>query len=294
MCGQVEWSLPGWEATVSGEDLIDLHLTYARRRGLSEGTIKNRRLALRRLEKYLPCLAVGATRAHLDAWAQQRPKDGNKGEGLSDGAWRNELVQVREFYQWLIQQDIRTDDPTSRIPVPRLARRYPRPMSDKVIRTALDSCSTEDAVIIALARFAGLRACEIARLSWSDVDLEERQVFVRKGKGGHQREIPVSATLMDYLTALPHRSGPVVRRLDGRTGHCTDNTISRRGSDLLPEGETLHKIRHSFGTATYQQSKDLRTVQDLLGHSSPSTTALYAKARTAAAREAVESAGLSA
>lgn len=283
-----ECSLPG-QAVSEPSDLIASHIEWLRRRGLSEGTIKNRRIVLRRLARALPCLPVGATRAHLEAWADARPREG---KGLSDGSWRNELIQVREFYRWLIRQEIRSDDPTGRIPMPRLSRTSPRPLSDKVTGPVLTGALPDDAAIIALARFAGLRACEVARLAWTDVDLDDRLLFVRRGKGGHQREVPIGTSLLPFLVALPHRHGPVVRRLDGRSGHCTDNTVSRRGSDLLPDGATMHQLRHAFGTTTYQNSMDLRVVQDLLGHSSPSTTAIYAKTRTGAARQAVDGAGL--
>lgn len=211
---------------------------------------------------------------------------------VSDQTWRKIASHARAYCRWLIDSGYRTDDPTRRVPTPAVRRGVPRPVPDHVIVEAMDRADAEDRVIIALMRMAGLRAVEVALLDWIDVDLVERMLLVREGKGGHQRELPLSDQLVAELEALPKRSGYVIPRRDGQRGPNQSCTISRRVSAALGGEWTGHQLRHSFGTSVYQQTNDVRTTQTLLGHQSLNSTAIYTKARTRAAREAVDLAAL--
>lgn len=104
----------------------------------------------------------------------------------------------------------------------------------------------------------------------------------------------MSARLAQILRDLPQHRGPVIRRRDGRPGPAKPHSVSQRTNAFLHSigiTETLHQLRHRFGTTTYQAVRDIRAVQELLGHASPTTTAIYAAAASEVARAAVEAAG---
>jgi integrase len=134
--------------------------------------------------------------------------------------------------------------------------------------------------LAALAALAGLRASEIALLDRADVldSAVPPVLLVMDGKGGHQRVVPLAVELVEVLRAdgLP-ASGPLFAKRDGRPIHRA--RVSGLASEYLRElgvTGTLHSLRHWFATELYRQSNDLRLVQEMLGHASPSTTAGYA------------------
>ena len=130
----------------------------------------------------------------------------------------------------------------------------------------------------------GLRACEIAGLRGEDVDLSRNVLFVADGKGGKQRCVPMHLRVAAILEDAPTR-GPVWHTRDGSP--VTANLVSVVCNGHLRACQvraTLHQFRHRFGTQIYANSHDLRVTQELLGHSSPTTTAGYvAWSETAAA-----------
>ena len=138
------------------------------------------------------------------------------------------------------------------------------------------------------AAYAGLRVGEIAALHRRDID--DGTIFVADGKGGHQRVIPihpvVGAMLDDELPA----SGWLFPPVYGRPGHVPAKLVSAVCSQWLRKNDcavSLHQFRHWFGTTVYAVSLDLRVTQELMGHSSPTTTAGYAAHSPAAAVSAV-------
>ena len=281
---------------VLGSDvgLEERHMLWLRRRGLAEGTIRTRRYVLARLRVALapvPPAEVGAEQ--VQQYLDDRRAGVLSGRPLGDGAYRCEVVHVREWFRWLVREGVRLDDPTGRVEFPRVPLGLPRPIPDAATRDVMTGALPDDRAILALARLAGLRACEVAGLAWSDVDLPGRLLFVRLGKGRKQREVPMPDELVDVLGALPHRTGPVVRRRDGHAAQCTPNMISKRGSALLGAAGTLHQLRHRYATALVQGTGDLRTTQELLGHSSPNVTQVYTLVGSVQARRAVDLAGMS-
>lgn len=129
---------------------------------------------------------------------------------------------------------------------------------------------------LTLAAFGGLRCAEIATLDRAGLSPSAMRI---KGKGGHERIVPLHPQVVEALAACSlARSGPVFRR-DGGTPF-TPKEISRRSALFFEAlgypGVTLHQLRHNFGTRTYRYSRNLRATQELLGHADPATTAGYA------------------
>lgn len=259
-------------------------------RNLRPWTVYGRERALIRLREWAgrPILTLDEPdlrRWQAERWARVQPE-----------AMRTDMSHHRQFYRWAQREGYRNDDPTLRIELPRVGRRLPRPIADRLLADAIAAADEFMCGILGLAAFAGLRACEIAALMWADVTLDGVNPLVRvhEGKGGHARVVPMSLVLANHLRDLPARRGPVIPRLDGQPGPNRAHRISSRANDYLHSRgitETLHQCRHRFGTRTFWACRDIRAVQEMLGHGSPVTTALYTMASSEVARMAVEAAG---
>jgi integrase len=148
---------------------------------------------------------------------------------------------------------------------------------------------------LVLAGWAGLRAKEIALLRRETVlDTATPPVILVAAdatKGHRERIVPASPfVLAELRTAGLPRAGWVFPRRDGRPGPLAPWTVSHLANRHLRESgtaATLHQCRHRFATVLYQQTHDLRLVQELLGHVSPETTALYSAYDRAGAADAV-------
>ncbi len=172
---------------------------------------------------------------------------------------------------------------------PKLRRTKPRPISDEDLARALTHAPPTLHLWLLLAAYAGLRCCEISRLRRDDI-IGDASVILVVGKGQHERLVPlhprIAATLADY--PMPAKNGRLFLRPSG--GPYTPAKVSQVGNAYLRSvgvTSTMHQLHHWFGTRTYAAERDLRVVQELLGHQSPSTTAIYADWSNTAARSAV-------
>ena len=272
------------------EGVILRHFQYMTIRDLSPETIKSRRSALRRLSRWLDGPVLYVTADQLVEWQVERSRD------VCPATRRTELSNVRAFYSWVRDEGFRDDDPSARLPMPRAPRGLPRPIPDPDLSTALDAADATMGVILGLAGFAGLRACEVARLAWSSVSLGQERPMLRveRGKGNHARDVDVSSALAALLVALPHRVGPVIPRGDGGRGHNTANAITKRASTHFRDlgmPYTLHQLRHRLATVMYRACLDIQATADTLGHLSTTTTSIYASASRVVTADGVEAAG---
>lgn len=269
-------------------DAITRYCDHMNARSLAKMTIHDRRVALRRTERALGKPIIKATRDELRQWASDRTQQ------VSVITVRGEISTVRCFFAWALDEGLRSDDPSRRLPAPRAVRRVPRPMPEADYGQAMEQADDATRAILGLAGMAGLRACEIAGLAWAEVDLAAASLTVTSGKGGHGRTIPVPQELVSILAALPHRRGPVIRRLDGGLGHVAPHRISQRANSFLHSigvRSTLHCLRHRAGTRAYAATLDQLAVRDLLGHVSLSTTSGYVAIASTSIRAAADALG---
>lgn len=268
------------------EPIVTRHLDWMRVRNLSRNSIYNRSRTLARFTRWHDAPILYCGEDELKTWQRERSLQ------IGAPALRGELSGLRQFYRWCVREGLRDDDPTVRLDLPRVPRRLPRPLADADLARAINAADAPVAVILGLACFAGLRACEVARLDWSNIVMTgEAHLRVEDGKGGRGRLVPLSPVLQALLLSLPHRRGPVIPRADGKAGANRPHAISHRANDYLHECQiagTLHQARHRFASATYQACRDIRAVQDLLGHASPTTTSIYAQVAPGVAVEAVQ------
>jgi integrase/recombinase XerD len=263
-------------------ELLAAHQLDEKRRGLSPGYITENGYAIRVFAKWLaPRSVLEAEREDVETWID------SLGVGL--GARRNYIGHLHQFYVFANERT-GCPVPTQKIRRPRVPRNLPRPMRDEHFRRALEAAPTaEIRCWVLLGAYGGLRCMEIAGLDVDDVRDDEGALLVRKGKGQKDRGVPLHPDVMAALVALPlPPSGPIFTMPDGR--RVPPYVVSQRINRYLRSvgvPSTAHALRHWFGTNLLRGTHDLRVVQEMLGHSSPTTTAMYAAFDAGLAGQAV-------
>lgn len=198
---------------------------------------------------------------------------------------RSYRASFRAFFTWAQGIGRRPDNPGLLIPRVKVPRGLPRPTPEHVYRVAAAQADERVRLMIHLAAVCGLRRGEISRVRREDVveDLLGRSLRVI-GKGGHERYVPLPDELARELRALP--AGWAFPS-SARPGPLTPAHVGKLVSRALPDGWTCHTLRHRCGTVAYAARKDLRAVQELLGHARPETTALYTKVGRGDIRDAM-------
>lgn len=269
--------------------VIRQYLRYLKSKKSADTTIKTANTVINGVSwrTGLPILRVGEDA--LRAWQEKRAEE------LQPRTLRREIVYARGFFRWARMTGLIDSDPSWVLEPPRTSRLLPHPMPEEDVAKAIDEAEGDLLAIICLAGFGGARACEISRLDWSDVVLASRTPRMKlTGKGGHERIVDIAPPLADALAALPHRRGPVIPRRDGRAGRVTPTRVSQMANTFLKKLgilETLHGLRHRFGTRVYEESRDLRATQEALGHQSSATTAGYSAVVRGSVRAAILAAG---
>jgi site-specific recombinase XerD len=188
----------------------------------------------------------------------------------------------------------------ARVPDARLApkrpRRLPQAPKQREIEDELDSLEGEGALplrnraLVELVYSCGLRAAEAIGLDLGDVDFEQELVHVREGKGAKDRVVPLGEEAAYWVSLYLRDARP-----DLAAGANDALFLSVRGKRL--DTSTLrrlvphpHKLRHAFATHLLEGGADLRTIQELLGHSSLSTTQMYSHVDAKRLRKVYDSA----
>lgn len=253
------------------ERLIEDYLTACRAAGLSPQTLRPRRDLLRRLS------GRDLTAADVAAF-------------LATPGWRPETRasyygHARGFFRWACDEGHIEVDPMARMKRPKAPRGLPRPVTDEQLSTALRRADATWRLIITLAAYAGLRRTEIATLERGAVDRDQIRIV---GKGGRTRIVPTHPAV--WALVAPLGPGLVVTSPTGEPFRRDMLSMTaRRLFDAwgLPD-VTLHRFRHWFASRAYSGGgRDLLALQQLLGHSSPATTAVYALVDVESRRAAV-------
>ncbi|MGH8198082.1 MAG: tyrosine recombinase XerC [Steroidobacteraceae bacterium] len=210
-------------------------------------------------------------------------------DGLGPRSVQRRLSALRGFFNYLIREMVIEANPAADIRAPKAGKRLPKTLDvDQVAslleRKPTDALTRRDIAMLELLYSSGLRLAELAGLDVADLDLADRTVRVL-GKGSKTRILPVGrkavAALRTWLVErqpLAKDGGALFIGQNGRRlgARAIQRRISRwaAGSDL---GVPVHPhlLRHSFATHLLESSRDLRGVQELLGHADISTTQVY-------------------
>jgi integrase/recombinase XerC len=210
--------------------------------------------------------------------------------GLAGRSIARRLSALRTFFRFLQREGALVDNPALGVPSPRAGRPLPGTLDVDTMARLLafepeDALGLRDLAMMELLYSSGLRLAELIGLQRADLDLDAGTVRVL-GKGAKERIVPVgaiaAAVLRRWLAARANLARPDTAALFvGRRGAPLGaRAVQRRVADRarrqgLPQHVYPHLFRHSFATHLLESSRDLRGVQELLGHSSISTTQVY-------------------
>ncbi|MBK9081528.1 MAG: tyrosine recombinase XerC [Rhizobiales bacterium] len=234
-----------------------------------------------------------------------------RSEGLESRSLMRVLAGVRSLARRLEREGSGSASAFSAVRAPKVARTLPRPLAAEDARALVDADSragearpqwtlARDAAALALMYGGGLRISEALGVSRADAPVGAVDQVTVRGKGGKTRSVPViapvRAAIEDYLALCPHalpKEGPLF--VGTRGGPLSPRIIQLaverlRGALGLPDSATPHALRHSFATHLLGRGGDLRSIQELLGHASLSTTQIYTAVDSRRLAEAFRSA----
>jgi integrase/recombinase XerC len=275
---------------VAEEMLVNFLNQLRFERRASEHTVSNYERDLERLASYCKDKLIlswtdikqNDIRAHIAARHRQ---------GISSKSLQRELSAIRSFYTFLLKNRLAEVNPAQQVKAPKQARKLPKTLDVDQVNGLLEAGTNSPLEIRDVAMFelfysSGLRLSELSALDLTDLDLGDRSLLVRSGKGGKSRVLPIGGKAIAAIELwLQHRiklSAAVDPALFVTT---KGRRLGQRSIELrlslwckkkgIQTHIHPHMLRHSFASHLLESSQDLRAVQELLGHSNISTTQIY-------------------
>ena len=223
-----------------------------------------------------------------------------RNSGVGSRSLARGLAGIRSLIRFLEKEGRANGGAFRTIRPPRQARTLPKPLQPEAAKRAIsveESLDEEpwiaarNAAILTLLYGSGLRISEALSLARAEAPRNANDALRITGKGGKQRIVPVLPVVVtaiaNYLKLCPYSPGPSGPLFVGARGDRLNPRIVQRamaklrGALGLPASATPHALRHSFATHLLSNGGDLRTIQELLGHASLSTTQIYTEVDTA-------------
>lgn len=215
---------------------------------------------------------------------------------LVDSTIARKIASVRGLHRFLVFEDFRREDPTVLVDSPRRPDPFPKALTiDEAIALveapgSADAAARRDSALLEFLYGTGARVSETVGVDLGHLDLEDKVVRVT-GKGSKQRLVPMGSKAVGAIAAwLPDRMGLVKRDVAGDPLfiNLRGRRLSRQGvfaivkkyavsADIEPGKVSPHVLRHSAATHMVEAGADLRTVQEMLGHATISTTQVYTR-----------------
>jgi integrase/recombinase XerC len=201
------------------------------------------------------------------------------------------LFAIKAYFRWR-EMTHGADNPARTMRSPKVEKRLPQVIGEddaaRLVEAEGDAegpAALRDRAILEVLYSSGLRVSELTGLCWRDLDEDLGMVMVRAGKGNKDRLVPLGEPALDALKAwrpaMPAAwspEGPVITNLRGGrlTPRSVQNIVARRLIDAgISAPLTPHGLRHCFATHMLNGGADLRSIQEMLGHSSLQTTQRY-------------------
>ncbi len=276
----------------------------------SPQTVRCYRTDLREFEGFLKTGLLprpGAALTSLDHHAVREYLSFLYERGVSRATVARKLASLRSFYRHLVRQGRTSANPAAQVATPKLERRLPQALSEHEVESLLDNAfggtprDLRDRAILELLYASGVRVAELVGADLGDMEISGAMgdgVLRVLGKGRKERLAPIGSkavrALRAYLRARPRllpgrrETGPGARDavfLNARGGRLTDRSVrrilnARLLAAALRQRVSPHTLRHSFATHMLNAGADLRSIQELLGHASLSTTQKYTAVST--------------
>ena len=277
-----------WETGISN------YKSYLRiERGLSENTIDNYSRDLKKLMRHLQLLdtppdPITISKDDVQEFIYTIAKE------VQARSQARIISGLKGFFNYLVFEDYRKDNPLDLIESPRLGRKLPDTLAEEEIDNlinAIDLATPQgerNRAILETLYSCGLRVTELITLKLSDLYFEEGFINVI-GKGDRQRFVPISEHTQKYIDIYRNE---IRTHIDVKPEHVDILFLNRRGRQLtramiftiikdlavkagIQKNISPHTFRHSFATHLLQNGADLRSIQQMLGHESITTTEIY-------------------
>jgi integrase/recombinase XerC len=216
---------------------------------------------------------------------------GRHRKGMGSKSLQRELSAIRSFYCFLLKNGLAEVNPAQHIKAPKQARTLPKTLDVDQVNGLLDAGTSSPLEVRDLAMFelfysSGLRLSELSSLDVVDLDLSDRSLIVRSGKGGKSRALPIGGKAVKAINNWLSERSKIIAVADAALFVTTKGRrLGQRSIELrlaqwcknkgIDQHIHPHMLRHSFASHLLESSQDLRAVQELLGHSNISTTQIY-------------------
>src|SRR4051812_1855577 len=274
------------------------------RRGAAERTRRAYGVDLGQLALW--CSANGVEPTGVDYPVLRRYAAQLAGRGAGPRTVARKLAAIRSFYRSMVELGEMRANPADLLAAPKQPQRLPRTLKAHEVSRLLDRIPAttplelRDRALFELAYGCGLRAEELVNLDLGSIDFDGEQVRV-EGKGSKTRFVPAGEPALRAVARYLERGRPPLARDEGepalllsKTGRRLSTSDVRRrlrvwARHAAAQGAVHpHALRHSFATHLLEGGADLRAIQELLGHSSISTTQVYTRVESARLRAAYE------
>ncbi|WP_144667431.1 site-specific tyrosine recombinase XerD [Dokdonia sp. Hel_I_53] len=262
-------------------------------RGLSENTIVNYSRDLKRLVQHLEQMDISRSplqinKEDIQEFVYHIAKE------LQPRSQARIISGLKGFFTYLVFEDYRDDNPLDLIESPKTGRKLPDTLAEEEIDQLINAINLgspqgeRNRAILETLYSCGLRVTELITLKLSDLYFEEGFINVF-GKGDKQRFVPISEHTQNYINIYIHK---IRSHIDIKQESVDIVFLNRRGSGLtramiftiiknlaikagIKKTISPHTFRHSFATHLLQNGADLRSIQQMLGHESITTTEVY-------------------
>ncbi len=239
-------------------------------------------------------------KAYLEYLTQKIHVKGENSSKITSRTVARRLSAMRQYYRYLISENLRTEDPTTTIKSPKQGRTLPKTLSEdevsQLIKTAGQGGTPESVRLVCLLEMlyaTGLRVSELVGLPLSAIN-EGAEFLTIQGKGGRERMVPLSdpaqKAINNYLAVRKQFIGTenvapqeksVFPSRTSESGHLTRQRFAQLLKTLAKDANveearvSPHILRHAFATHLLSRGADLRSVQKMLGHADIATTQIY-------------------
>jgi integrase/recombinase XerC len=258
-------------------------------KNLSENTTKSYERDLKKLYLFLEKLNVtnysGIKEEICSAWIGDLYSQNNKPKSI-----QRHLSSAKGFFRFLKKNNLISSSPFELVTAPKSSNTLPDVLSPEDVEQLLNfkpsnTIEIRDMAIVELMYSSGLRVSETANINISD--FEENMSFLRViGKGSKTRLVPMGRFAINAINNWLNEREKILNNTDALFLNSKGSRLSVRSIQLRLKKMAIkqglppvhpHMLRHSFATHMLESSGDLRTIQELLGHSSLSTTQIYTK-----------------
>ncbi len=284
-------------ASISYDQAAKEFLDYVQHyRGYSPLTVRAYGTDLRMFREFLES-RLGRVPAPAEIKREQIIQFGVSRKGAAPLTLRRKYACLASLFGFLQDMGYLQGNPARRLPLPKTVQAVPVCLSEEQARRLLEAAHTPwHRALIAVLLFTGLRRSEAVAITLDDLDLEKGQLLVH-GKGSKDRVVPLTPLVIQAIREYLERRQETqshrlfLSRIGGNpiAGRVVNRMLARvlQEAKLDKEGITPHKLRHTFATHLIRNGVDIRTVQELMGHSELETTAKYLHSDTRTKQAAV-------